>query len=459
MLNPAYYQKAFHRVHEATGFVPRTFNWAAALLGPAWSGFRGIWGIFWLFLILEMIAWVQIGRGLWGNPGAEFTERAESQLGRAAEFRERADAAVAAGEDATRFETLADNMERAAERSLAEAESLNAEAMGIFVGGLVLLLVFKLLQGFYADILYEKQYSRWRIDPSGTEFGAKARNLAIALALIVMIAPLTIYKFTVASPLEILNAFPEEEISFAILEQEGATFYTQLASWLEARIDAAATAGSGAFDAITAGVRSVLNAMTIALIGTPWPVVMAVICVTAWRAAGPRVAIFTAAALAYIALLGYWEIAMETVALVGAAVIICVHIRDSARHLVREVHEGLQDRGADTGFDADSARVRLSDPDHRLFRNRKPARHSRHDHIRDAAGDPADGAGDAGSSRKHKGSRDGVRRDPGAALERRRGAARTAFDHDRGQPDDTDVPFHGCDHFADRRRRSREGDP
>ena len=324
VLNSAYYQKAFHRVHEATGFIPRTFNWAAALLGPAWSGFRGIWGIFWLFLILEMIAWVQIGRGLWGNPGAEFTARAESQLGRAAEFRERADAAVAAGDDATRFETLADNMERAAERSLAEAESLNAEAMGIFVGGLVLLLVFKLLQGFYADIVYEKQYSRWRIDPSGTEFGAKARNLAIALALIVTIAPLTIYKFTVASPLEILNAFPEEEISFAILEQEGATFYTQLASWLEARIDAAATAGSGAFDAITAGVRSVLNAMTIALIGSPWPVVMAVICVTAWRAAGPRVAIFTAAALAYIALLGYWEIAMETVALVGAAVIICV---------------------------------------------------------------------------------------------------------------------------------------
>ena len=95
-------------MREATGFVPRTFNWAAALLGPAWSGFRGIWGIFWLFLILEMVAWVQIGRGLWGNPGAEFTERAESQLGRAAEFRERPGAAVAAGDDATRFETLAD---------------------------------------------------------------------------------------------------------------------------------------------------------------------------------------------------------------------------------------------------------------------------------------------------------------------------------------------------------------
>ncbi len=53
---------------------------------------------------------------------------------------------------------------------------------------------------------------------------------------------------------------------------------------------------------------------------------MAVILVVGWRAAGPRVAVFTAAALAYVALMGYWEIAMETVALVGAAVVLCVVI-------------------------------------------------------------------------------------------------------------------------------------
>ena len=72
------------------------------------------------------------------------------------------------------------------------------------------------------------------------------------------------------------------------------------------------------------GLRTVLDALTVALNGSPWPVVMLVICVTAWRAAGPRVAIFTAASLAYIALLGYWAVAMETVALVGASVLLCV---------------------------------------------------------------------------------------------------------------------------------------
>ncbi|MEM6422742.1 MAG: ABC transporter permease subunit, partial [Pseudomonadota bacterium] len=148
----------------------------------------------------------------------------------------------------------------------------------------------------------------------------------IGLALIVAIAPLTIYKFTVASPVTALSAFPEREISAIFVDGANETLYSVFAGWLEAQIDAAAVAGAGAFDSITAGVRSVLDALTLALNGTPWPVVMTVICVVAFRAAGPRVAIFTAASLAYIALLGYWEIAMETVALVGAAVLICVVI-------------------------------------------------------------------------------------------------------------------------------------
>ena len=108
------------------------------------------------------------------------------------------------------------------------------------------------------------------------------------------------------------------------LGEGNATLFSTTANWLEARIDETARAGADVFDGVTAGVRSVLNTLTVALSGTPWPVVMLVICVTAWRAAGPRVAIFTAASLAYIAMLGYWEVAMETVALVGAAVVICV---------------------------------------------------------------------------------------------------------------------------------------
>ena len=324
--NGDYYANAFHKIHESAGTPALTFNLAAALLGPVWAAMRGVWGFFWTFLILEVISWVQIGRGAWGDPGAQYTERAESQLARSADFQARAEEARAAGEDPARFETLAANMAKAAERSQGQADAANAEALTILVTGLVLLLTFKLVQGFYANIVYEKQYSRWRISPSTVESGVKTRNLILGIVLVLAIAPLTIYKFTVQDPPQMLDEFPEKEFSHIFIQDQNETIFTELATWLEAQIDAAAVAGQGAFDSITAGVRAILGAMTTALISTPWPVVMTVICVVAWRSAGPRVAIFTAAALAYVAILGYWEISMETVALVGAAVIICVVI-------------------------------------------------------------------------------------------------------------------------------------
>ena len=298
-------------------------------------------GFFWGFLILEMIVWVQMGRGIWGSPGARFEERAEAQLARADGFRKQAEEALAAGEDASRYEKLVENMTLAAERSMAEAQALNDGKIFVLLTGLAFFLLVKLVQGFYADRVYERQYSKWRINPEGTESGVKARNLVLSLALVVLIAPLTIYKFTVESPFELLNEFPEKEISAYFLEGENDTFYTNTANWLEDRIDATAVAGQGIFDGLTAGVRSILEAMTLALIVTPWPVVMVVVCVIAWRAAGPRVSIFTGAALAYIALLGYWEVSMETVALVGAAVFLCVVIGIPLGNLVWKIPKGV----------------------------------------------------------------------------------------------------------------------
>ncbi len=313
--NGEYYAEAFHRIHESAGALPRTFNWAAALLGPLWAAARGVWGFFWGFLLLEIIAWVQIGRGWWGQLGADDLDQAERQQARADQFLERAEAARQAGEDPSRFETLAGNLMRAAERSRETAEAAAADAQQVLLLGLVLLVLFKAIQGVWANVAYEKQYSNWRIEPERVESGVKPRNVVVGVLLALAIAPLTIYKFTVTEPVVNLSTFPADP-----------DLYSGVARWLETRIDNAAAAGSGAFDSIVFGVRSVLDAIALALSGSPWPVVMTVICVVAWRAAGPRVAIFTAAALAYIALLGYWEIAMETVALVGAAVVLCVVI-------------------------------------------------------------------------------------------------------------------------------------
>ena len=324
-INGDYYADAFHKIHDTTNAIPKTFNVWAAVLGPVWAASRAIWGMFWAFLILEIIGWVQIGRGLWGDPGAEIAARAERQQTRSDELLQRAKDATEQA-DIDRFTKLSENIGKAAEKSFEQAAAMQSEATGIMLTGLVVLGIVKIVQGLYANQLYERQYSRWRIDPERTESGRKTSNIVLGAVLTAAIGPLIVYKFTVDNSLPLLEDFPEAGVSAMFLGEEGGTLFSVIASWMEARIDAAAAAGGDVFDGIVGGVRSVLDALTLALIGSPWPVVMLVIIVTAWRAAGPRVAIFTAASLAYIALLGYWSIAMETVALVGAAVILCVVI-------------------------------------------------------------------------------------------------------------------------------------
>ena len=319
------YVAAFHKIHNATGVMPNTFNVFAALCGPIWAASRAIWGMFWSFLILEIFAWVQIGRGIWGNPGAELLERAERQQARVQQMLDRASAATEQA-DIDRFTTLAANLQKAADNSFAQANAMQAEAPMIFITGLFLLVIVKALQGFIANSVYEKRYSNWRIDPSKVESGRQMRNIILGVVLTAAIAPLIIFKFTVNTNFLFLDAFPEQAVSNLVLGEGKGTLFSALADWMEARIDAAAIAGGDVFNGVVAAVRAVLDGLTLALIGSPWPVVMLIICVTAWRSAGPRVAIFTAASLAYIALLGYWAVAMETVALVGASVLLCVVI-------------------------------------------------------------------------------------------------------------------------------------
>ena len=69
-----YYVKEFTRIEGATKF-PWSWNSMAFLCGPLWGAARGLWGYFWLFLVLELFALVQLGRGLWGDLGADLRTR------------------------------------------------------------------------------------------------------------------------------------------------------------------------------------------------------------------------------------------------------------------------------------------------------------------------------------------------------------------------------------------------
>ena len=289
------------------------FNFAAALLGPVWAGARSLWPLFWPFVILEMIALVQIARAFLGDLGSDAAARAAALLARAEERAESAAAATAAGaENAVRLAESAERLRQTAAAALAEAEALSAQSTSIALVGLALLVVVKLFEGFIADRALEKRFTLWRSNRSiGT--GISWTGAAVAASLAAFVYPLTIYRFAADSPPVWLTTFPAET-----------DFRANAARTMDAGFDWLAAAGEGLFDSITLAIRALLDALELMLVATPWPVVMVAICAIAWLLAGPRVLIFTAAALAYLALFGFWEKAMATVALLGAAAVICV---------------------------------------------------------------------------------------------------------------------------------------
>ena len=100
--------------------------------------------------------------------------------------------------------------------------------------------------------------------------------------------------------------------------------YEAVKDWLDAGFVAVYESGKGVFEGVRNAIRILVEGFEGVLVKTPWPVVALVICTAAWKLAGWRIAIFTAAALAYLGLFGFWELSMQTVALLGAASILCI---------------------------------------------------------------------------------------------------------------------------------------
>ena len=314
----AYYSREFERIQAATRF-PRTWNTAAAFAGPFWGASRGLWGYFWTFLVLEVLALVQIGRGWWGELGADQLARLERLNLKSEEFMAKYEAAMRAGDpDAESYLNRAENLDKIAGRVAEEAALAAQGATTILLTGLALLIALRLVQGVYANMRYEKQYLRWRADPSRTAAGASLVRAGLGGLLWLAIVPLTLYRFTVG------NIAPGLQPYVAGVPIEKGAYYAPVSDWLDSGFDWLSIEGAGVFDGVVAAISSVVGALETVLVDAPWPVVMTVIVVVAWRLAGPRVAVFTGAALAYLALFGLWETSMVTVALLGAAAFLCV---------------------------------------------------------------------------------------------------------------------------------------
>ncbi len=308
----SYYQQVFSYMMEAPGYR-FTLNWAAGLLGPVWFGARGLWSWFLGFLLLETLAYIQIGLGLFGDLGRDFRIRAE-QIAQTLELRHQQIAAAEASGASSlgSLKRAAESLESALAGAQEAAAAANASGVTYLVVGAALLLAVKFLAASLANWTLEGQFARWRSDRSVAS-GWSVPRLAVSAVLAAAVVVLSALKFAMPDAFSLLNAFPTNR-----------DWRLNVGDGVQAAFDWTKTSGRGFFDGLTEGMRTLLDWIEVVLVDTPWPVVALVIVMLAYLSAGARVAIFTGAALAYLGLLDFWEKAMTTIALLGAAALISI---------------------------------------------------------------------------------------------------------------------------------------
>ncbi|MBY6057246.1 ABC transporter permease [Leisingera daeponensis] len=308
----SYYRNVFSYMMEAPGYR-FTLNRAAGLLGPVWFGARGLWSWFLGFLVLETLAYIQIAMGLFGDLGRDLRIRAE-QIAQTLELRHQQIAAAEAS-GASSLESLkraAESLEGALASTREAAAAASASGVIYLMVGVALLLAVKFLAASLANWTLEGQFARWRSDRNVAS-GWSVPRLAASTVLAAAVVVLSALKFALPDAFSLLNAFPTNR-----------DWRLNVGDGVQAVFDWTKTSGRGFFDGLTAGMRTLLDWIEVVLVDTPWPVVALVIVMLAYLSAGARVAIFTGAALAYLGLLDFWEKAMTTIALLGAAALISI---------------------------------------------------------------------------------------------------------------------------------------
>ena len=312
--SPDYYIAQFDKIGATSAFTP-TLNLMAGLFGPVWFGARGLWNWALPFLIIETLAFVQIARGLFGDLAADAMARIASIEGTLELRRQQLAAAIESGSDRVdAFQRTVDSLEANIGGIRAEADALTATGPTVALTGLIILVLAKLAQAVMANTALEARFSDWLSDRtvrSGLPVGQIVFS-AIFMGLIVLAAML---HYSFPGRFTLLSDFPTDpDIRlFSIDRVEG--FF----NW-------AVLNGEALFDGITYVIRLVLDALEIVFVSTPWIVIASLIVLLTWLTAGVRMAIYSSAFLAYMGLLGFWEKAMTTLALLGTAACLSILI-------------------------------------------------------------------------------------------------------------------------------------
>jgi len=312
--HPEYYIRMFDKIGASSKFTP-TVNLFAGLFGPIWFGARGLWNWALPFLIIEALALVQMARGLFGDLGAEAMARIASIEGTLELRRQQLAAAIESGSDRVdAFQRTVDSLEANIGGIRAEAEAMAAEGPMIALTGLALLVVAKIAQALVANTALEARFSDWLSDRS-VRSGLPITHIVFSAIFMVLIVFAAMMHYSFPGRFSLLSDFPTDP-DIRLVSIDG----------VEAFFNWAVLNGDALFDAITYCIRLVLDALEIVFVSTPWIVIASLIILLTWLTAGVRMAIYSGAFLSYMGLLGFWEKAMTTLALLGTAACLSILI-------------------------------------------------------------------------------------------------------------------------------------
>lgn len=312
--NSSYYQQQFTTIGGNSGFT-WCFNAMAALLGPIWFGMRGLWNWGLPFVILETFALIQIARGLFGDLGAEARERISQIEGTLAFRKEQLASAIEKKADNVDvFKRTVESLEKAISDIALEAKQAEDTAIWVTLFGLGMLVVVKLIQGLLANSILERRFSEWLSDRT-IKSGLEAQRIALSAGFVFIIFAASVVHFAFPGVLAILAEFPTDP-----------SYRLTAIIWVEVFFEFINLHTDWLFDTITYGIRVVLDGLEVLFVSTPWVVTASFIVLLTGLSAGPRASIIAGAFLAYMGLLGFWEQAMTTLALLGTAACISIII-------------------------------------------------------------------------------------------------------------------------------------
>ncbi len=311
---PDYYIRMFDKIGASAKFTA-TFNAMAGLFGPIWFGARGLWSWALPFLILEALGFVQIARGLFGDLASEATARIQSIEGTLELRREQLAAAIAEQSDRVdAYQRAVDALEASIDGFRDEAAALAEQGTTIALTGVAILIIVKLVQAFVANWALEARFSDWLSDRS-IRSGLPVAQIVFSAVFMFLIVATAMVHYSFPGRYSLLTAFPTDPN----IRLTGIT-------WVEDFIAFCVRNSEAFFDGLTFGIRTLLDALEVILVQTPWIVIASLIILLTWLTAGVRTAIYSGAFLAYMGLLGFWEAAMTTLALLGTAACLSIVI-------------------------------------------------------------------------------------------------------------------------------------